>query len=1349
MPETFSSKALEANLAQTKVKQIELPERHERLLELSAANWDVHNRMKAFLNELNHPYRNDGVTIDMLHEIGIGDLWLFEKLEVADEAFDIITDLFEWLMTQPMAPRDKEALIRSLAKTVDRMAALDFCPLAAIGRMLGLIEDDFERNPMIHLENSRLYKMYLDRVAAREIFTDRVIGLVKRIFSACYTYWEETTRIELWLESKAEQLHKTTLDDVLPIGKPFYVKLRETLDGAVNWHKLHHLMSYNDISNHYRSFAKGMDSHFDTLQYLYYLLRMPGMAHLETHLIYDINRNLRSVFSELDTDEVSGFIAMVMSELSILKPTQGATVLDCIATLGREIIRSGDNETKRFFVTQLIEFGFDYPGPLKLSQEWRAQVNINHIKQIRTWLELIGIAPSEMRELLSALIVNLKLGGIFISDTDLFQRDVTKLLNAEITPVYREIKQLAKLFPIYFRDIGAEGKLRDCSTALDELSMRQDRLIHFLRKQIHTESNNTHIALTKHIATYWMTRDLSVLTGKLPVDVAKWSAETCRAEKCEWLDGVHDIMRDLGRRLELDAEGILGLPVEVVERHLTAVGAVSERDRLRVLNLFKVHALLCEKYSLESEDVIRMVTESGVFTVPMCEALEASLSEGSHLESIQILFDFMHQLKGIILDPVESQGVENIFFKRHVAAGIPSMYGQYSEPKFEALGMIYRLEKTVEKLLEKALRAINLSYITAKTLHQLHEILACFRTGLELDGIVNETFNSRLTMFKYSLTSPSFSYEQYVNIFQFMARDVKQIIEEYFIDAFEGALKRIVPNLPDAPNPLIVRESFYRDHLFSAFLIGDLDHLITEVISVFDQMRENYSPEMIQNMMTYNPSNMVTALDVPTLTLDNQVFLGTKAFFMKKLYSLGFPVPDGFILTTEVFRHKETIKKHKFIKKELDAMILKQLRRMEKRTGRRFGDPENPLILSVRSGATFSMPGAMQTFLNVGMNIDTAEAMSKVEGQAWTAWDSYRRFIQSYGMAHGIERDAFERVMKHYKAMYDVALKAEFSADEMRAVALSYKDVLEAHDVTLEQHPLKQLNQVIYTVLDSWFSHSASVYRRHMEIAEEWGTAVLVQQMVLGNRSMRSGTGVLFTSSPFESSSGIQLYGDFVSCSQGEDVVSGLVSTYPISEQQRKSKQLEARYSLESEFPKIYEALLGYARKLIESHGFVHQEIEFTFESDSPESLYILQVRNQKLKKLRSLEEVLKQDDLCAQMHLIGRGLGASGGSGILTGSVAFDAGDLDRLDGPVVLIRPYTVPDDIPLIFRADAVVTAKGGLTSHAAVTAVGLGKVCIVNCKALVVDEANRTCTIGGHVVKAGDQITVDGQLGKIYL
>jgi pyruvate,orthophosphate dikinase len=241
---------------------------------------------------------------------------------------------------------------------------------------------------------------------------------------------------------------------------------------------------------------------------------------------------------------------------------------------------------------------------------------------------------------------------------------------------------------------------------------------------------------------------------------------------------------------------------------------------------------------------------------------------------------------------------------------------------------------------------------------------------------------------------------------------------------------------------------------------------------------------------------------------------------------------------------------------------------------------------------------------------------------------------------------------------------------------------------------------------------------------------------------------VVFTSSPFNGYSGINLYGDFALCSQGEDVVSGLVNTLPISETQRKRDYQDSSLSLESGFPQIYEALIEYARRLIEDHGFVHQEIEFTFESENPNDLYILQTRNQKLKKQSSVSSFLRAP---YEMELVGNGIGMT--SEVLSGLLAFDMADMEGLkraqpEAKIILVRPDTVPDDIPLIFVCDGLITAKGGVTSHAAVTAAGLGKVCIVKCKGLEVNDYRKECTINGHYFKLGDPISIDGGLGNIY-
>ena len=1344
---SIASSALEVNMKQTQMHQYDFSDDHKWLVEISEPERDIHSRIMLLFQEYYHKYRNDAFVVETLLEISLNDLWFFSRLLDQTRAFDLIIEVYETLMHQVKVYESKIALIQALFKFSERLFAVAPTYSQGINRLLGLVERDFNEEPDCYFTHTRLFKTYLDKIGSSEVFEGKVVNLVKKILSVSYAKWRETAKPEVWFENKRFQLSSLTMEAISTIGDPFFDALEKKCADTKNWAAARHLMYDSDIANHYRNFAKNMNSHQETLMFLYYLLRLPGMKGFESHLVYDIHRNIRSVFKELGDKSLPNFIDTLMQELKQLKANQGDSVLECLYTLGKEIIRLENKWVIQHFTIRMLEWGFEYPGKTTIDSNWRIEVNPFHIKYIRTWMALIGLSPTNMRPLLSGLIVHLKMGGIFIADTDVFQRDVSKLLNTNVEPVYREVKQLARLFPIYFKDIGAEGRLRETSTAMDEAASRRDLLIHFLRKQIHTESNNTHIQLSSTIFKYWGTKNPDLLKGLLPENVQIWLG-------CEplWLEGVHNLIKRMSHALETEPDQLLELDHEVLLKSLedikNTVDLADERDWIRLSNLIRVHALLLEKYTLVSNDVIAQLEQHGGFKISEIQVFSEALDSGSHLEALKSVMTFMKALKALILNPVETTSNERIFFKRHVAAGIPSMYGQYSEPKFEALGLIFRLEKMATTLMTRLIKSINLSYVTAKTLARLFEVLELFRDGLALDGIVNETFNSRLTMYQYGLTSPSFSYDQYVNLFQFMARDIHQIIEEYFKDIYEQPLEAILPgNFAEDSNPwqrMILKERFYAEQLTSAFLMADLDRLITQVLDVLGNMRKLYTPEMLQNMMTYNANTVVTALDVLTPELDNQVFLGTKAFFLKRLFHMGYPIPRGFVLTTEVFRHKEILTRHKFMKKELDAMILKQLKRLEKSTGKRFGDPDNPLLLSVRSGATFSMPGAMQTLLNVGMNDEMAEKISAISENGWATWDHYRRLIQGLGMSHGMERHVFEVEMNQHKQKFQVSKKAEFSADQMRSVAYAYKAVIERHGIHLEQSPLKQLNQAIYAVLDSWHSESADVYRLNMEISKDWGTAVLIQHMVFGNVSSTAGTGVAFTKNPLSSWNGVSLYGDYVICGQGEDVVSGVVTTHPLSENQSSSTGSGNPLSLESAYPDIYKKLNSLATELIERHGFVHQEIEFTFESHNPEDLYILQIRNQKIKK----REMLDLPEIVVDaLEEIARGIG--GGTGVLTGAVVFNEEEIDQYSGdlPLILMRPYTVPEDIPLIYKTDGLVTAKGGLTSHAAVAAAGLGKVCVVNCTAMEFDEKGNACLIKGKRIQTGDRITINGFTGQI--
>ncbi|HPK41026.1 MAG TPA: PEP/pyruvate-binding domain-containing protein, partial [Candidatus Cloacimonadota bacterium] len=421
---------------------------------------------------------------------------------------------------------------------------------------------------------------------------------------------------------------------------------------------------------------------------------------------------------------------------------------------------------------------------------------------------------------------------------------------------------------------------------------------------------------------------------------------------------------------------------------------------------------------------------------------------------------------------------------------------------------------------------------------------------------------------------------------------------------------------------------------------------------------------------------------------------------------------------------------------------------LEQKTRQRFGNFENPLLLSVRSGAPLSMPGAMNTFLNIGMNDELTEALGQHHNFRWTAWDCYRRLIQSWGMAFGVDRDLFDQVILDFKKKCSVDLKTQFTPRQMRDIAYAYKNVLNENNVYLEQDLYKQVRVAVRNVIKSWDSDRAILYRKQMEIANEWGTAVIIQKMAFGNISLSAGSGVLFTHNPFLKSSGINLYGDYTLCSQGEDIVGGLVNTLPISKSQTNTHtEQELEMSLEVKFPHIYNKLLHYAHVLLENYTFNHQEIEFTFESPAASDLYILQTRNQAIQKQQRLlrfKNVLKQ-------KAISHGTGI--GQNVLNGKVAFNMNDLIELkkqypNTPRILIRPDTVPDDMPMIFESEGLITARGGVSSHAAVTAARLGKTGIVNCRNLKVNDKEKTCYFDDISIKAGDNLAIDPLTGSIW-
>jgi pyruvate, orthophosphate dikinase len=486
--------------------------------------------------------------------------------------------------------------------------------------------------------------------------------------------------------------------------------------------------------------------------------------------------------------------------------------------------------------------------------------------------------------------------------------------------------------------------------------------------------------------------------------------------------------------------------------------------------------------------------------------------------------------------------------------------------------------------------------------------------------------------------------------------------------------------------------------------------------------------------------------------------LGGKGANLAEMTRIGLPVPFGFTISTEACNSYYDA--GKTIPAEVQAQVLEALGKLEKKTGKELGNPENPLLVSVRSGAVFSMPGMMDTILNLGMNDETVEGMAKLTNNPRFAYDSYRRFFQMFSdVVLDVDVFFFERLLEETREAKGYNSDPEMTAEDWKEVIEGYKNIVTKHTrKPFPQDPKEQLFLSINAVFDSWNNQRAIVYRRLNKIPSHLGTAVNIQSMVFGNMGDDSGTGVAFTRDPSTGES--ILYGEYLINAQGEDVVAGIRTPQPIQ-------------TLKDEMPAVYQQFVDTCNRL-EQHYEDMQDIEFTVERGE---LFILQTRtgkrtaqaairiatelvnegiiDKKTALLRvdpeQLDQLLhRRIDENYERNQLAKGLPASPGAA--TGKVVFDADEAELLANEgqkVILVRPETTPDDIHGIISAQAVVTSRGGMTSHAAVVARGMGKACICGCEAMKIDLHEKQFRVGEIIVNHGDIITIDGGTGEIML
>ncbi|MBF0628890.1 MAG: phosphoenolpyruvate synthase [Magnetococcales bacterium] len=1386
------SDALRANLALTAVDRVVIEARLTLLLEVVQGFAGIRKDLERLLIELNHPFRNWLLILPELKGFVLKNATRYVTHPRGAECFTLFAECFLQAMaesTKPMVIRMAlDGLTSLLDKQVNLLAVEQFPEHAPtlnhlIDRLAALPADHLLILAQSHHPLRRTLIQLLERCEAAErafpLDPESCRQLALRTLTATYDLWLNQSD-PVWYTVRGHHECDPISHRVLRAARAELAQLANEPASIDLITRLAALPTYLDIVRGYREAANALGrmpakgeytadseqlAEGRKLRFLFHILETEGLSVIHEETLREINRVLAHlVVLKQSYDDLRDSFLKTFSFLKVNVVKYPHTALQCIEALGVEVFKRDNSRLVEAFLEQAVRFGFQYRAVTGVGSDWQPICNPAHLNNIRVWLNLINLNPKWCSTLLSALIINLRLSGTLIRDTDLFQKEVTRLLNGEIAPVFNLVKQFARLLPVYYNEIGAEGELRDVSTELDEISRRQDRLIHFLRKACHVESTNLMVELVRQMLLFWHSGERKGLAGL----VAPPALEAIQIPG-PWFDGVHQVTRQLFQAMAIDdPASLLTLPLDEIERVIAETPAAPAGERRRVFLLIRLYRLLDHKYHPSRHGVLALVqkaAESGIDGMDrLIEVLEADESRDD--VQLNALLSAMESLKQVILSRETFPALEEIYQKRHIAVDIPSVYGRYQERKFDALSLLFRLEDLANVLLERLVARIPEGFITRAAFFRIDKYMQFYLRALELDGVSSRRLENLRAVLMRFLELNQFSFHQYLDIFRNFSEGIKEIIHAYYVIHHRENLAVIVPMIPD--QALVARyaalkdhdgsatlerinESFMRDLIAETFGLQSFDRFISRILRILSRQEGKLPGEMMNKLMTYDPAKLFCPIHAPDPRVRDLIHLGNKGFNLTELANMGLPVPSGVITTTEYFRCREVVGSYSLAAEDFVQRLQERVHAIEAETGLEFGGTRHPLLLSVRSGALISMPGMMQTVHNVGINHAIVHGLAAWSGNPFFAWDNYRRFVQSWCMTFDVNRGVFTELMRRAKRRFGVKKKREFTQEQMADLALDYQEEAKKINIVIPDDPWEQLLAAINQVMDSWNLPKAKEYRRIMNISDDWGTAVVLQRMVYGNLHRHSGSGVVFTAHPHRKLDRVVLWGDYATGDQGEDIVGGLVSTDAISKEQCRYDRRDPETCLENRFPAIYEALRCAARKLILEKGWNHQEMEFTFDGPEAENLYFLQTRDMITAKGRNAIRAVFHDSPELKASLLARGIGASGG--VLCGLAVFNMEEIGRMratdsDAPLILIRYDTVPEDIREISRADGLLTARGGQTSHAAIVAARLEKTCVVGCESLVVREASSCCEIDGQVIQYGDAISIDGNRGLLY-
>jgi pyruvate,orthophosphate dikinase len=961
---------------------------------------------------------------------------------------------------------------------------------------------------------------------------------------------------------------------------------------------------------------------------------------------------------------------------------------------------------------------------------WAEIVNPLHLEQLTRFMELLGAGDGLLESVLVRVTANLAVGGVLIPDDQLFQRRISAYLSSPAMKrsFLLNFLLLAQL-PVYFHDVGAVSRIRDYSTELD--AWGNDPVIYFLRKQVHVNASGNNVRLIESVIRSWVGSDPGVLKSVVPADMlAKADPKLLARYTSVIVPFFHaaGILDEQGLRLER----VLQLTDRTIDDGLQGGDGDDREARTKVKLLCKLYKEVSRKYSLVSRD--------GAVSDVHAALLDAAAA-------------LMH-LKSVVLSPERTEPQESLYFKRHIAFGIPSVLGTYHEPKFDALCDMMRRGEEIPVLLESIISGIEQKERDALERGPEHWIgsLSAAWNALKQYGMEN----IQIDEFVVVLTQDRLSSPQIVDVLKMWQKELAWLVSS-LSRVFHGPLVEILSAIPrdDLPEHLAALGPSSPD-----FTTKAADVVMRDLLSTIPGLIE--SDRLLDATMTHlratrgmntrregaAASDERDFYDIHALTGADALrlgpVLGTKAKNLAKAREKGLPVPAGVVLPARPAGMSFPGRNNADIRE-----ILRQaVGTIERRTRTTFGGSRNPLFLSVRSGSYPSMPGILNSILYCGMNEETLRAFIAETGNDLLGWDSYRRFLEHYGTAVlGQSNAFFETIARELAGQSLPDAAATGDAASLKTLVRHYQERLHGIGLQVPQDVFTQLLHCVIAVYDSWNSERARRFRSATGTSDAWGTSVTLMEMVPGNQD-GGGASVFVTRHPATREK--SLYGETREHATGDELASGRASGRPLS----RAQGAWGETSLQESDPVLYRLHEDLARSVEEAFGGLPQEVEATYQRDKNGAPRLFMLQTRRMVEDEALAGTF--DEICRmESHVAGRGIGANGGA--LSGVASFaespdQIASLARSTGmPVILIRKTANTDDISLMPAIKGIITASGGVTSHAAVLAHTFGLAAVVACVDLTIgtdDRGRSSARIGPLQVQEGTPLSIDGGTGLVF-